>query len=65
MIEPLSARELEVLRLVVNGASNQEIARALVIVLSTVKAHTNTIYAKLGVSSRSQAIRRAHELNLV
>lgn len=65
LLEPLSAREIQVLRLVVNGASNQEIARTLVIALSTVKAHTNTIYAKFGVSSRSQAIRRAHELNLV
>lgn len=61
----LSARERQVLGLVVNGASNREIAQELVISLSTVKAHTNTIYAKLGVTSRSQAIRRAHELNLV
>lgn len=65
LTEPLSARELQVLRLVVSGASNQEIANQLVISLSTVKAHTNTIYAKLGVVGRSQAIRRAHELNLV
>ncbi len=64
-MDSLSPRELEVLQHVVNGASNQEIADALVVAVSTVKAHTNTIYSKLGVTSRAQAIRRAHELHLI
>jgi LuxR family maltose regulon positive regulatory protein len=63
--EPLSPREMQVLKLVVSGASNQEIANELVVTVATVKAHTNTIYSKLGVSGRTQAIRRAHELHLV
>ncbi len=65
LAEPLSERELDVLRLIVAGHSNREIARELVIAVSTVKSHVNTIYAKLGVSRRAQAIARAHELALV
>jgi len=61
----LSPRELQVLKLVVAGKTNREIADALVVAVSTVKAHTNTIYAKLNVASRSQAIRRVHELHLL
>ncbi len=64
-VEPLSSRELEVLRLVAAGKSNAEIGRSLVIAVSTVKSHTNNIFGKLGVTTRTQAIARAHALHLV
>jgi LuxR family maltose regulon positive regulatory protein len=64
LVEPLSERELEVLRLVVAGLSNPEIAQELVIAVSTVKSHVNHIYGKLGVVSRTQAVARARELGL-
>jgi LuxR family maltose regulon positive regulatory protein len=65
LIEPLSERELEVLRLIASGATNQQIADRLVIALGTVKAHCSNIYGKLGVSSRTQATARARDLGLV
>jgi LuxR family maltose regulon positive regulatory protein len=65
LIEPLSERELEVLRLIVAGLSNPEIAQELVIAVSTVKSHVNHIYGKLGVESRTQAVARAQELGLL
>jgi LuxR family maltose regulon positive regulatory protein len=65
LVEPLSERELEVLRLIASGRSNQEIAQALMIGVSTVKWHINNIYSKLGVRSRTQALVRARELNLL
>jgi DNA-binding CsgD family transcriptional regulator len=64
LIEPLSTRELEVLQLVEQGLSNQEIAARLNIAASTVKTHINNIYGKLAVQTRTQAIRRARELGL-
>jgi LuxR family maltose regulon positive regulatory protein len=64
-LERPSERELEVLRLIAAGLSNQEIAERLVISPNTIKAHINKIYAKLDVSSRTQAIVRARELNLL
>jgi LuxR family maltose regulon positive regulatory protein len=65
LIEPLSERELEVLRLIVAGLSNKEIAEELVLATGTVKKHINNIYGKLGVHRRAQAIRRAQDLALV
>jgi LuxR family maltose regulon positive regulatory protein len=65
MLDPLTPRELEVTRLICQGHSNAEIARQLVVAVSTIKKHINHIYDKLGVRSRTQAILRAHDLGLV
>jgi LuxR family maltose regulon positive regulatory protein len=65
LIEPLSERELEVVRLLGSDLSGPDIARELVVSLSTVRTHTQNIYAKLGVNSRRAAIRRAAELGLL
>jgi LuxR family maltose regulon positive regulatory protein len=64
-IEPLSDRELEVMRLIVAGKSNEEIAQTLTIALSTVKWYVNTLYSKLHVKTRAQAIARTRELKLL
>ena len=53
------------LRLIANGKFNAEVARTLVIAISTVKTHTNSIFGKLQVSSRTQAIARAREMQLL
>jgi len=63
--EPLTPRELEIMRLICEGYSNPEIASELVVTINTIKKHTSNIYGKLGVRSRTQAIARAHELNLL
>jgi LuxR family maltose regulon positive regulatory protein len=65
LIDPLSERELEILRLLAAGHSNQEIAERLVVVLGTVKAHNHNILSKLGVRNRTHAVARARELNLL
>lgn len=65
LIEPLSERELEVLRLLVGELQGPEIARELTVSLATVRTHTRSIYAKLGVNSRRAAVRRAAELGLL
>jgi LuxR family transcriptional regulator, maltose regulon positive regulatory protein len=65
LIEPLTAREREVLRLLDEGASNREIAEHLVLSVNTVKKHVLNLYGKLGVQSRTQAIAKARTLNLL
>jgi LuxR family maltose regulon positive regulatory protein len=65
LVEPLSDRELDVLHLLSQGFSNTEIADRLVLSVGTVKSHAHHIYGKLGVQSRTQAIIRAKELNLL
>jgi LuxR family transcriptional regulator, maltose regulon positive regulatory protein len=65
LIEPLSARELDVLRLFNTELSGPEIARELVIGLSTVRTYTKSIYTKLNVNSRRAAVKRAAELGLI
>jgi DNA-binding NarL/FixJ family response regulator len=65
LINPLSARERDVLPLLAQGATNREIAEALMIAPYTVKVHVEHIFAKLGVSDRTQAAVRAIELGLV
>lgn len=65
LIEPLSEREIEILRLLSAGLSNQEIAHKLVITVGTTKWHLNHIYAKLGVKGRTQAIAQVRALKLI
>ena len=65
LVEPLSKRELDVLRLIADGASNKEIARALGIADGTVKNHITNILGKLGVSDRKQAVHKARELEIL
>jgi LuxR family maltose regulon positive regulatory protein len=65
LIEPLSERELEVLRLLANGMSNPEIADELVVAVSTVRSHCKSIYGKLDVHKRWDAVQRAQELGLI
>lgn len=63
--EPLSEREREILQPIAMGRSNLEIAKILVIALSTVKTHINNLYGKLGASRRTEAIAIARELGLL
>ncbi|MEZ4660307.1 MAG: LuxR C-terminal-related transcriptional regulator [Caldilineaceae bacterium] len=65
LIEPLSSRELEVLRLFAEGLSNQEVADKLILSLGTVKTHSSNIYRKLDVRNRAQAVIYARELQLL
>ncbi len=62
-LEVLSEREVEVLRLLASGASNTEMAQALVVSTNTVRTHLRHIYDKLGASNRTQAVARARELH--
>jgi LuxR family maltose regulon positive regulatory protein len=61
----LSAREMEVLALIAEGKSNQQISAQLYLALNTVKRHVYNIYAKLGVEKRTQAILKARQLGLI
>ena len=61
----LSPRESEVLSLIVAGRTNKEIADALFLSENTVKTHVNSLYAKLGVNRRTQAVARARDLGLL
>ena len=65
LIEPMSQRELEILRLIADGLTNQEIADRLVLSLPTVKWHTGNLYGKLGINSRTQAVAKARELGIL
>ena len=65
LVEPLSARELEVLRLLAGDLDGPGIAAELVVSLNTVRSHTKSIYAKLAVNSRREAVRRTVELDLL
>ena len=65
MIEPLSQRELEVLRLIALGLSNREISERLFLALSTVKGHARIIFDKLQVQNRTEAVAHARELGLL
>ncbi len=64
LFEPLSEREIEVIRLLEEGLTNQEIATRLFISLNTVKAHLKSIYSKLGVTNRVQAVAKGREIGL-
>ncbi|HEX9370331.1 MAG TPA: LuxR C-terminal-related transcriptional regulator, partial [Roseiflexaceae bacterium] len=65
LVEPLTDREMEVLRLLADGDSNRDIARKLILSLGTVKKHINNIFGKLGVQSRTQAVVKARDLHLI
>jgi len=63
--EPLSERELEVLRILASGKTNAEAARELFVSVGTVKSHTGNIYRKLSARNRAEALNRARELGLI
>jgi LuxR family maltose regulon positive regulatory protein len=65
LLEPLSRREREVLQLIAQGLSNQEISERLVLALETVKGHNKKIFSKLHVQRRTEAVARARELGLL
>jgi len=65
LVEPLTAREMEVIQLMAQGLANKQIALSLNISEHTVKFHLSSLYAKLGISSRTEAIKRGIELGLI
>lgn len=65
LVDPLSERELEVLRLIAQGLSNEEIGKQLFLALDTIKGHNRKIFDKLQVQRRTEAVARAHELGLL
>ena len=65
LVDPLSERELDVLRLLGSDLDGPAIAREMVVSLNTVRTHTKHIYTKLGVNNRRSAITRAHQLGLL
>ena len=64
LVDELSSRELDVLRLLRSDLSGPDIARELHVSLNTLRTHTKNIYMKLGVNNRREAVRRAAELGL-
>lgn len=65
VVEPLTAREMEVIQLMASGLANKQIALSLGISEHTVKFHLSSLYAKLGISSRTEAVKRGIELGLI
>lgn len=65
LVEPLSARELEILQLIAQGYSNEAISVQLFLALSTVKGHNRNIFGKLQARSRTEAVARARDLGLL
>jgi LuxR family maltose regulon positive regulatory protein len=65
LVEPLSGREIDVLKLLAQGCTDKKIAESLVIARETVHKHLKNIYGKLNVHSRTEAIARARELSLL
>ncbi len=65
MLESLSQRECEILKLIAQGLSNREIGERLFLALDTIKGHNRKIFDKLQVQSRTEAVARAHELGLI
>ena len=65
LVEPLSERELDVLRLLATDLDGPDIARQLFVSVNTMRTHTRSIYAKLGVNSRRAAVSRAEKLGLL
>ena len=65
LADPLTDRELEVLRLLAAGKSNQRIAHDLVVALNTVKKHVTHVLGKLGAANRTEAVARARQLGLI
>jgi LuxR family maltose regulon positive regulatory protein len=65
LLEPLSEREIEVLQIIALGKTNQEIARQLFVSPGTIKAHTSSIYRKLDVANRTEAVARARQIGLL
>ena len=65
MVEPLSEREMEVLRFIAQGLTNQQIADRLFLTVGTIKVHAHNIYGKLGVSNRTRAVKKAEEIGLL
>jgi LuxR family transcriptional regulator, maltose regulon positive regulatory protein len=63
IVDPLTSRELEVLKMLAAGRSNQAIARELVVTLDTVKKHVGHVMGKLGAANRTEAVARARELS--
>lgn len=65
LLEPLSERELEVLRLIAQGLSNRDIGQRLFLALNTVKGHNRRIFGKLQAQNRTEAVARARQLGLI
>ena len=65
LAEPLTGREIDVLRLIAAGKPNQRIARELVVTLDTVKKHVSHLLGKLGAANRTEAVTRARQLGLI